>query len=465
MKKLITTLIMASFAILHGAVNVRTAELKLHGKQLILENKLSGDWKKAPLSLSLYDGKAKKFLQLPAPEISESAGKITLAYRMPDLEWQITFSARSRVILGESTFINKGKDEKFLEQFITLKTDFNTKDLRFWDGFGKTRAIGDKLIDRKGIKGAVLPHISASDISFAASAVYSDDSALSIGHVTFDPVSYTAVTYDPASGNYSYSQRFVLSGGEKLPLRHVIVSSTSDYGAPEGVIQQHYDSFPEVWAVAGGQDNPYAWGNCAHYRNWWDTPRPEESRRLQYTHDWAYAPYRRAGDMMMKKELFDYKPDNEIVDRRRGKFGGYPINYKTTSRDEFLRVRKERYLKYGKRYGWMFYNNCSGVWCERQLAEKYYPDSLTKDPKTVTLIKGWSTGHDWEVRVFPMGTSWAAAFERDMKEIAEDLDLPGFALDCGDAAVARDGFGAMRIAFLDFRQYIQPDCISGIIGN
>ncbi len=416
---------------LYGAISVRTAELSVEKNTLLLKNPLPGDWKKAPLTPALFDGKSNKVIPLPIPQISEKDGKITLLYSMPQLTWKLEFSIRNRVILGESTFINKGKDELFLEQIFTLTPDWENKDLMFWDGFGISRKIGKAQISRKGIKGAVLPHISASDTAFAATAVYNGKNALSLGHVTFDPVSYTAAEYTPETQKYSYSQRFVVSGGQTVRLRHVIAASESAYGAPERIIQQHYDSFPEVWAVVGGQDNPYAWGNCAHYRNWWSTPRPEESRRLQYTHDWAYAPYRRAGDMIMQEELYNYTPDNPFRNKISPKFGGKAINYKTISREDFLRIRKEQYLKYGNRYGWMFYNCCSGVWCEKQLAEKYYPDSLTVDKKTVTLIKGWSTGHDWEVRVFPMGTSWAEAFERDMKAVAEELDLPGFALDCG----------------------------------
>ncbi|MBE6378351.1 MAG: hypothetical protein E7051_05980 [Lentisphaerae bacterium] len=431
MKHIWISLLLFCAAALYASVSVRTAELSVDNGKLVLKNKIGGDWKSAPLTMSLYDGKAKKFIKLPSPEISENNGKITVVYKMPDLTWNLTFSARERVILGESVFVNKGNEELFIEQIFSLAPDWKNKKLNLWDGFGSSRPVTNGPVSREGIKGAVLKHVASSAIAFAATAVFSDKNAISIGHVTFDPVSYTAVEYIPSVNKYSYSQRFVISPRQTVPLRHVIAASESAYGAAERIIQQHYDSFPEVWAVVGGQDNPYAWGNCAHYRNWWSTPRPEESRRLYYTHEWAYAPYFRAGDMVIKDELMKYTPDNPIEDKNRAKFGGVSTNYKHNTAEEYRKIRKENYLKHGKRYGWMFYNSCSGTWCERQLAEKHYPDSLTKDKKTVTLIKGWSTGHDWEVRVFPMGTSWAKVFEEDMKFLTEELDLPGFALDCG----------------------------------
>ena len=185
MKKLLIVFLLSGLSILHGAVLVRTAALKSDGKRLILENRLPGDWTKAPMSLSLFDGKANKFIPLPVPEIAEKAGEITLTYRLPDLLWEITFSARNRVILGESTFVNRGKEEKFLEQFITLEPDFRTADLQLWNGFGKSRKA-DRPLSRKGIKGSVLSHIAACNTAFAASAVFSGKSAVSLGHVTFE---------------------------------------------------------------------------------------------------------------------------------------------------------------------------------------------------------------------------------------------------------------------------------------
>lgn len=418
---------------LSGAVEVRNAALSNQNGRLILTGKIDGNWKNALLEIALFDGKSGKYIPLPPPVIKEADQLISLEYTVDDLQWKLTFSPRRRVILGESFLLDRSGKERFLEVIFSLTPDWQKSKLMLWDGFNSSRPVENEVIGRKGIKGAVLKHVASSAVAFAATALFDEKTAVSLGHVTFDPVSYTAVEYDPASGRYSYSQRLVLSEGKTVPLRHVIAVADSSYGAPEGVIQQHYDSFPEVWSVVGGQENPYAWGNCAHYRNWWSKPRPEESRRLQYTHEWAYAPYFRAGDMLMREDLWDYTPDNPVKDQNRPKFGGVTINYKRTGRDEFLRIRKENFLKYGKRYGWMFYNNCSGVWCERLLAEKYYPDSLVKDKSVVTLIKGWSTGHDWEVRVFPMGTSWAKAFESDMKILADDLDLAGFALDCGGA--------------------------------
>ena len=96
MRKLLLTLsfVIAVAAGARGAVAVRTASLSVDGKQLLLESRIEGEWRKAPLTMALFDGKTKTFIPLPAPEIREENGKITLSYRMSDLSWQILFRPR-----------------------------------------------------------------------------------------------------------------------------------------------------------------------------------------------------------------------------------------------------------------------------------------------------------------------------------------------------------------------------------
>ena len=109
MKHIFISLLLFCAVALYASVSVRTAELSVDNGKLVLKNKISTDWKSTPLSMALFDGKTKKFIQLPTPVITEKDGKISLFYDMPNLSWRLVFSERNRVILGESTFVNKGK--------------------------------------------------------------------------------------------------------------------------------------------------------------------------------------------------------------------------------------------------------------------------------------------------------------------------------------------------------------------
>ena len=172
-----------------------------------------------------------------------------------------------------------------------------------------------------------------------------------------------------------YSLRVVLSPGQCLQLRQTIGSSRTRYGMQEAIVQQYYESFPELWEVVQGQENPYIWGNHAHYKNWWGQPKPEVSRRLQTKIEWCYCPYKRSGDMYGKKELWDYQAKNPF---RSGKpeCGGVSIDFGTISVEDYHEHRRTRFQQYAKRFGWMFYND-GGYLVRAQLARK---NILTRSP-------------------------------------------------------------------------------------
>lgn len=432
MKKTLLLMLSVSAMMLPAAVTTPNVKLLPGRNSMVLSSRLdNSSWKKAVLTPFMYNGKSKKYAPVSL-KISETADTLTFVWSTAEWDYTTRFSAKDKVVLGESLLTNKSGEELFLEPGFSAKVDFDPT--LYWDGFGKTRTIGKEPLVRNGIKGKMMKHIASKAIPFAGSAVMNKKDGLHLGHVMFDPVSYSASGYDPAKKEFRFSQRVAVHPKETLKLRWVAGAINAVYGGAEAAIQQHYDAFPELWTVSGGQDNPYVWGNHAHYRTWWTVPNPEEVRRYKITCEWTYIPYKRSGDMLCRPELWDYRPKNPFR-KKAPKFGGYSYSFHNMSREDFLKMRKERYLKYGKKYGWLFYNTCSGTWCEIQLANSKYKDALNTDTSSPTLLKSWSTGHDWEVRVFPMGTSFAADFEADMKALTEELDLPGFALDCGSGGI------------------------------
>jgi hypothetical protein len=106
------------------------------------------------------------------------------------------------------------------------------------------------------------------------------------------------------------------------------------------------------------------------------------------------------------------------------------IDFTKISRDEYLAYRKKVFREYAQEYGLMFYLTVAGTWCEIQLAKKYYPDAILEDKDVKCFLQSWSTARDHEVRVFPMGTSFAKVLHEDIKYLIKELDLPGFAFDC-----------------------------------
>lgn len=422
----------------YGAVTTPSVKLQAVGNKMELVSQLpGGDWQKAELKMEIFDGKSGKFLSDRA-QITDMPGKVIVQISGKDYTYVTEFSARNELIYGKAVFTNNSKEEKWIEPGLKAKADFSKTPEIFWDGFGKTRKIGKTPLERKSIKGVTLEHIGSKELPFPAAGAFGKKSGIHLGHVIFDPVSYSAAFYDPGTSELRFTQRYAVHPGETLNFTWVAGNVSSLYENAGAVVQQHYDAFPEKWAV--DQENPFIWTNHAHYSNWKMRPDPELTRRLKMGCDWAYTPYKRAGDILCREELWDYKMRNPPVIKKWLRFSGQRVPMYEISRDDFLEMRRKEYRKYAQRYGLMFYANCAGTWCELDLAKKYYPDAISdQDPIANHLLKKWSTWHDWEIRVFSLGTSFGETFKSDMKTLTEELDLPGFAFDCANGGVSYYG--------------------------
>ena len=416
---------------LQSAVVTNSAALEIQKGELLLRNKLDDpEWKSAPLSLQLYDGKSKKMLRLQNRKFTEKNGIITAEYTFPGCRITLRFSARNRIISGQGTLANTGKVQLWPE--LTFSAALLDTPLYFWGGDSVAVKTGSKMLTRSGIKGVALKHIASTLQPFPLAAAAGKRHSLFLGHKVYDPVSYNRSVWDPRKKILHFSQRFVADPGQQLSFTLTAGAAQTTYGIPEGIIQQYYDSLPECWAVNGGQENPYIWGNQAHYLYWWGTPDFELARRLYITMEWAYCPYKRSGDLYCRPELWDYKP--LLPYRRTPRMGGVQLDFGKLTREQFVKLRRERFLKYGRRCGWMFYNSGGGLIGEYDLITKRYPDAVNDhDPKADTVIWNgrWSTWHDKEIRAFAYHTSFAKVLHEDMAALTGELKLPGFALDCG----------------------------------
>lgn len=376
---------------------------------------------------TLYDGKKKAFVKLPAPVLKNS----TISYKTADFEWNLSIVPQAKFMLIDAMLKNISSRELFLEPGIKIYFS-GAKDIKkCWTGFGSTESFGPKKIVRKGIKGKLEKHTSASTRPFPVVAVFAKKSALFIGGVPFDPISYTACFVNKAKAGKSsmgYSVRNAILAKTENKTRFTLGIVKNNFGNKEAIVQAYYDSMPKLWAPAVGQNSPYIWGTHAMYLSWWWKPETELLRRLYVVNEWTYCPYKRSGDIAAKKELWNYKPLNKY--KKKYSISGKNFNFKDISHKEYIDMRRKQFRKYGKQFGLMFFNSVSGTWCEVQLARQKYPDALVNDKSVPLYLKRWSTHHDQEVRTFPMGTSFAKVFEQDMINMTKDLELPGFSFDC-----------------------------------
>lgn len=407
---------------------VRTSQLQLDKNLAVRNLGKNGDWRQAQLEFHMTAGPDGAPVKMGQPQVTESDGTMKLLWSTPEYRWQVTLSPRGKLIEAVSELANLTGKELWLEPEMRIVAGKDETFSRFWDGFGYTAEIGRETLRRTGIKGEVEKHVGASTMPFPVSGVFGGKDVLYIGGVPFDPVSYTAGSWDPAGKTLAYSLRMVAAPKQTLTFRQTLGRAAADYGAQEAVVQQYYEAYPECWAVIMGQDNPYIWGANGHYTNWWKKPDPELSRRLGITIEWTYCPYKRSGDMPGREELWDYQAHNPFRPNKAEM--GKTFDMGKISRGDYLDHRREFFRRDARRYGLMFYNTVAGTWCEINLAREKYPDAITHDKDVMYILNVWSTHHDQEIRVFPLGTSFAGVFYPEMAELAKELDLPGFALDC-----------------------------------
>ena len=218
------------------------------------------------------------------------------------------------------------------------------------------------------------------------SALIAADKTVFLGQFQFDQVSWNGARYriiDEKSAELQFSQRLVLAPGQTLDFRFIIGLTPRKFGCEENVVQAMYDAWPAQWLPVQGQDNRYIWSAHSQYRAWYYKPDWERERRYYAAVDWAFTPYKRAGDHWGKEELWDYE---SVFPIRPDSFGsishGIRFDYTKRTHADFHRLRKEIFLKNARDFGYSFYTGMA--WCEINLAKEKYPDA----PTTIQKVGG-----------------------------------------------------------------------------
>jgi hypothetical protein len=433
MQKLFMKLLLLTLTpfITQGAINTASGKLEFNSQNKLLLSAPVLRQKNLECSFKVYNGKTNKFEKLIKKYSKSSKNSILIEYQTKSFNWKLNITPKGKLFIINSELFNKTNKELWLEPVvvINLKTSGNTL---FWNGFDSLKYI-NKTIARKSIKGEVESRFGASwAMPFPSTALKIGKHSVFIGHVLTDSVSYTSAKIAPVKNKcseLSYSIRSVASPNKSVSNRFIMGTASTEFGFMEGIVQRHYDSMPECWKVVVGQDNPYIWGAHGHYLCWKGKPDYEKQRRLYITMDWAYCPYKRSGDSVGKKEFWDYTPNSNFHTIR---IAGRKLNFNKISREDFRKQRKELFQKYAKDFGFMFYAQVAGTWCEYNLAKKHYPDAINYDSEggVRTILNSWSTVHDKEIRVFPLKTSFGKVLREDLITMYKELNLPGFAFDC-----------------------------------
>ncbi len=364
-------------------------------------------------ALHVYDGATKAAVALTPTGVKRAGEAVEAGYRgAAGLTIALSLRPMGRCVVWAITCRNGGPAERRLEVGPTLRLT-RARVEHYCDGWDEFDAPASERSSTK-LEG-----------NFPLPGVWNKAAAVAVGLEPSALVSYLRHDYRPAGDDawLAAVTRLAVRPGESVTVPFVTCAAPGEWGWYE-LLEAYYDSFPS-WFVARDDVDPRATAGSAQYRAWPAGPWSREiSRRLYGGWEWCYAPFRRTGDIVGRAELWDYQPVRPFGAPR-----GKP-------REEYLAWRRHAFAQgeRGAGVAMMFYIP-SQVWCEQRLATERYPDALTTDPKAKILFDTpWVTGHDDELRVFPYQTSFGEATYRDLGEVAEQLDLSGFAFDtAGDA--------------------------------
>ncbi len=362
------------------------------------------------LNFRLSDGGSDGELPLTMTEARFEDDALFVRYACDrPLDILVIYSGLREGLLATVLVTNDGDRQELLE--VALDADI-----------GRTEGLS--VFDGRSVSGE--PQEAFGEDTFRGRlqlcAAWNEQAGVGLGLAAPELRSWFHHSYVPPDGEeparLSTATRLVLDPGRDDTVTFFAASRPGEWGFYE-VLDAYYETYPAMFRADPDVDERANLGG-GQYRAF---PRtgvwsPEICRRLFVGWEWCYAPFRRTGDIYGREQLWDYEPVRPFGSPR-----GLP-------RDEYFAWRREAF-EVGRacNVAMMFYVP-SQVWCEERLAREVYPDALIEDPTARTLFTTpWVTGHDNERLVFPYQTSFAEQSYRDMADVAEELNLQGFALD------------------------------------
>jgi hypothetical protein len=258
---------------------------------------LPSDIAEAVGHLVLRDGRAHQDLALADATYWVDEGALVSEWVLPkDLHVGARLTSHSAHLSLILTFDNRGEEQRWLEAGVNLDLAMGA-DWEFWDGLNTVSGAPALAHMRDTLPGV-----------FPAAAVYTPQAGVALGIEPMQLLSYlrSSVTSDDGRhARFEYATRIVVDPGTSEQVEFVVTAFEGNYGH-FGVLQRYVDAFPDAFSSRPGAD-PRVSLTGAQYRAW-SVNNPEMCRRSYSGWEWAYAPFRRTGDIYGHREFWEYTP-------------------------------------------------------------------------------------------------------------------------------------------------------------
>ncbi|MFH0796924.1 MAG: hypothetical protein V2A65_07705 [Candidatus Omnitrophota bacterium] len=421
-----------------GEITLKTEGLMVKvdstGKLKVTDLITNTEAKKYIDSFTILNGKNKdEELNPGAPEKTEqSENGFKSVYRNVGGFLNITqsFERADKFIKSTIEIENTGSEQAWLKVRFNMPVVSSTDNLVYWNGNNLYEEIFDDLKREELFN------------TFPMACAYSKKSGVAVGieaHQIFSHIE-NGLLYNTNQPVIYYGVKLVVDPKKVNKVEFITYTFNPDYGYLNAV-DSYQKIFPDMFGAKTGVDKRvYTTAmttSSLYYYEVQGRPdslyiSPEFPRRHFGGWVWGYAPVQVIGDWYGTKEITENPDLHSMKDVEYGSYETFQKNRRKGI--EAASVRNAAYMFYVIN------------WCDKKLADKFYPDCIVTDKNTTNLCNGWVLMNDADYRMWCGGNKFSQDMQRDIKKIAEELPISGFSLDCvsGPALCRQTGVETME---------------------
>lgn len=307
--------------------------------------------------------------------------------------------------------VNKGSECRWLE--LRLELPVTERIQKYWDGSNEY-SVNTKITGAREFS------------TFPLSACYDENRGVALGIAPDALVSYMQGGFE--NGAMSFSVRAAIPAGEAFKLKYVIFAFAQEFSYLDAV-NIYQGQYPRYFRRSCDID-PRLFSGTDTLQFARRTYSPGNAMAITGgfgAFEWGYAPFRRVGDWLARKELWDWPMSNEeqkrIADRSER-----TTHYNVMDYDKFRKGRRNSYFLADERYNvlvsYYIINWMEGNLLKSLNGEKYVYDYASQGSKL-----SWVTATSDEYHVFPWANVFETTIRNDMPELIKELNFSAIALD------------------------------------
>lgn len=343
------------------------------------------------------------------------------------LEIQHDFTTWESALAWAMEVKNTGPSERWLELTVDAPVRKNLVQA-YWDGWTEHQAA-DSPPAKDGLE------------AFPLSVASGENSGLALGLAPDTLISYMRSEF--RDGKMLFTVRAVIPPGEVFKVKYLVYFFVPNFGYLDAV--EIYQAIHPEWFRHSKERDPrlFHGTDTLDYARKVDVfirKNPDSSALPGNTrpfvkmlfggygsHEWGYAPFRRAGDWLARKELWEW----DMPEEERGRIAERSertTHYNVMDYDKFIEDRRSSYHVANERLATQLSFYIIN-WIEASLLKSLGGEKYVYNYGQQGDTLRWVTSTSDEKHVFPWATVFEKTLRNDLPEVIPDLGVKAVALD------------------------------------